>query len=283
MSRPTSNHAGHDEILLARLFGGDVDERERTRALDLIGSCPDCAAFYADLRAIAQATSSLPVPPRPRDFTLTEADAVRLRPARKSWLAGWAGRSRLLGSSMVALGALGIVFVGTLSALTPATPTSLDRGPVFAAATAGPAQPDTGQENGSPETVGVPLPTSAATAAAPTAAATGGSLMVAPSPAVPAVPSPSARTATSSPEQGPVAVASPGPSGSPESVSDTAGKNAGATEGTVTPQTLGSGPGSGGQPDARIPIAAGCAVLLAAGFSLLIGPALVSRVRRASR
>jgi anti-sigma factor RsiW len=287
MSRSTSNHAGHDELLLARLFGGDVDERERALAADLIASCPDCAAFYADLGAIKAATAALPVPPRPRDFTLTEADAARLRPARKGWLAGWASRSRLLGSSMAALGAAGIIFVGTFSAFAPSAARlggSQDRGPVFAAATAAPAQPDTGQENGSQGSLSVPMPTTAAApTAAPTAAATSGPLTVGPTPVATTEPSPAARTPAPSSGQGQVAMASPGPSGSPESASDTLGKGAAvATEGT-TPPSLGSGSTSGGQPDARALIVAGCAVLLAAGLLLLIVPSLFSRRRRASR
>ena len=75
MHRTAPTHATHDELLLARLYGGDVDETERSRALDQMASCQDCADVFADLGAIAVATAALPTPPRPRDFTLTEADA----------------------------------------------------------------------------------------------------------------------------------------------------------------------------------------------------------------
>src|ERR1035437_831701 len=75
-------HASHDESLVVRLFGYDVDPAERSRALDLVAGCEECAALYADLGSIATATSALPAPARPRDFTLTPADAARLRPHR---------------------------------------------------------------------------------------------------------------------------------------------------------------------------------------------------------
>ena len=116
MDRTHSPHSAHDEMLLARLYGGDVDERERVRALDQMASCPDCATLFADLGAIAAATAALPVPPRPRDFTLTEADAVRLR--RRRALAAFGGRlarTRALGGSLVAAGLLGVVVLGSIS------------------------------------------------------------------------------------------------------------------------------------------------------------------------
>ncbi len=85
-----ANHATHDELLIARLYGDDVDSRERALALELVAGCDECAALYADLGAIATATAALPVQRRPRDFALTEDDAARLRPRRGL-------RARLLG------------------------------------------------------------------------------------------------------------------------------------------------------------------------------------------
>ena len=39
----------------------------------------ECADLHADLLALRAATRAMPTPPRPRDYTLTPADAARLR------------------------------------------------------------------------------------------------------------------------------------------------------------------------------------------------------------
>jgi hypothetical protein len=111
-------HAGHDELLIARLYGGDVDERERALALDLMADCPECARLFADLGDIAQATVALPVPSRSRDFILTAADAARLRHGRPGWRAIFgAGLRRSLGGSIATLGLVGAVLTGSMSVL----------------------------------------------------------------------------------------------------------------------------------------------------------------------
>jgi anti-sigma factor RsiW len=120
MHRTAPTHATHDELLLARLYGGDVDETERSRALDQMASCQDCADVFADLGAIAVATAALPTPPRPRDFTLTEADAARLqRRSIGGAIFDWLGRTKALGGAMVAAGLVGVVLVGAISVLGP--------------------------------------------------------------------------------------------------------------------------------------------------------------------
>ena len=118
MDRTAATHSNHDELLIVRLFGGDVDDRERASALDLLGECEDCAALFADLEATADATAALPVPARPRDFTLTEADAARLRGARRG-LGFFSAlrRTRTLGGSLVAIGLVGIVATSSLGIL----------------------------------------------------------------------------------------------------------------------------------------------------------------------
>jgi anti-sigma factor RsiW len=119
MDRTASTaHASHDELLIARLFGGDVDEAERAQALDLMADCQECAALFADLGAIADANEAMPVLPRPRDFTLTEADAARLRRKRHFWSPIFgAGLRRSLGSSLAALGLAGAVLTGVASVI----------------------------------------------------------------------------------------------------------------------------------------------------------------------
>ncbi len=118
---PSAAHASHDELLLARLYGGDVDKRERETAMDLIAACSDCADFFADLGAIAAATAALAIPPRPRDFALTEADAARIRRRSiGSSLLGAMSRTGVLGRGMVAVGLVGVFLIGAVSAFLPA-------------------------------------------------------------------------------------------------------------------------------------------------------------------
>ena len=114
--RVPAAHASHDELLIARLYGGDVDEVERTQALDRVADCPECTALLADLGAIAAATADMSVPARPRDFTLTQADAARLRRQPRGWSAMFGrGLRRSLGSSLAALGLVGVVLTGAAS------------------------------------------------------------------------------------------------------------------------------------------------------------------------
>jgi len=89
MDRTAATHATHDELLLARLYGGDVDEKERRRALDQIASCQDCANVFADLGSIAVATAALPTPP-------DRATSRLPRPTPR----GWAGEASVGRSSI---------------------------------------------------------------------------------------------------------------------------------------------------------------------------------------
>lgn len=82
MAEPRPDHAGHDRLLIAALAAGDLRDTEQVRAELLVARCAACAELASDLRAIAQATNAaaMPVPDRPRSFTLGPADAARLRP-----------------------------------------------------------------------------------------------------------------------------------------------------------------------------------------------------------
>ena len=113
-----------------------MDDRERARALELVAGCDECSALYADLGAIAEATSALPARPRPRDFALTEEDAARLRPRRGGWarLLGIV-RRRSFGGALVALGFSGLVLTSALSMLGTA-PTLMSSNGRYAAAPA---------------------------------------------------------------------------------------------------------------------------------------------------
>jgi anti-sigma factor RsiW len=148
---PSTSHERHDPLLIARFYGGDVDERERERAVALVAACEECAALYADLGAIADATRLLPTPPRPRDFSLGEADAARLsrRRGRAGWL-GWLGIRRSMGGVLTAVGLIGVLVAGTASLLGPATAAQQSDRFAYNAATAAPAngQPGTAMEGG---------------------------------------------------------------------------------------------------------------------------------------
>ena len=78
MADVVDRHADHDPLLIVALTDDDISASERTVAVALIGGCADCAALHADLLALSSATRALPIPPRPRDFRLTAADAARL-------------------------------------------------------------------------------------------------------------------------------------------------------------------------------------------------------------
>jgi anti-sigma factor RsiW len=171
MDRTASTaHAGHDELLIARLFGGDVDEAERAQALDLMADCPECAALFADLGAIADANEAMSGPPRPRDFTLTEAAAARLRRKRHFWSPIFgAGLRRSLGSSLAALGLAGAVLTGVASLLgstaTSAPVLLADRNAQAPVAAAAATQASATALGGEPRPVAIGVAPSGSTAA----------------------------------------------------------------------------------------------------------------------
>ena len=84
---PSSDHAAHDLLAVA-----EAADRGATLPTAL-AACPDCTALHADLVALAAALPTSATPTRPRDYSLTPADAARLRPG------GWRRlcRARLRG------------------------------------------------------------------------------------------------------------------------------------------------------------------------------------------
>jgi hypothetical protein len=129
---PAPSHAAHDELLLARLYGGDLEGRELERAREMVISCRECAAVLADFEAIAAATVAMSIPPRPRDFTIGPAEARALRqrgPAPKPGLRGIVSRLgpvRALGTSMTAAGIAGILALGAISISGQTATSSID-------------------------------------------------------------------------------------------------------------------------------------------------------------
>ena len=107
--------------LVAALDAGDLAGADLERARSLVGSCAGCAALQADLAALRGALVTLPVPPRRRDYRLTEVDAARLRPSgwRRfvGWLAAPGSSVRPLATGLATLGIAGLLLSAGLPGL----------------------------------------------------------------------------------------------------------------------------------------------------------------------
>jgi hypothetical protein len=271
-----ADHATHDELLIARLYGDDVDDRERARALELVAGCDECSALYADLGAIAEATAALPVRSRPRDFALTEEDAARLRPRRgvRARLLAIGGR-RSFGGALVALGFSGLVLTSALSMLGTA-PTLMSSNARNAAAPAVGAASSNGYSYSQgnlpiPAPAATPAPDKAIGSAAPTASGIPGGEVASSSaaPSTPALgPLPSTALDQTTPTEAP-AVAAGSTAGEPT-------PGAPAAEPWNAPP---SQPGSDWTPLVLV----GSAVALALGLAVLLGPIILRRSRGRAR
>jgi hypothetical protein len=106
-------HADHDLLLVA-------EAADRPGQLPpTLAACPDCRTLHADLLALAAAVPTAALPARPRTYTLTQADADRLRaPAWRRWL-GAVGTPRDAISRPLALGFTTIGLAGLLVATVP--------------------------------------------------------------------------------------------------------------------------------------------------------------------
>ncbi|HEX7590747.1 MAG TPA: hypothetical protein VF375_02255 [Candidatus Limnocylindrales bacterium] len=265
---PPATHAAHDELLIARLFGGDVSDVEREHALDLLGECSECAALFVDLGDIADATEALPIPARPRDFSLTAADAARLSRRRWGWptLSG-ASLRRSFGTSLAALGLVGLMLTATTSVFGGAGGLDHDSGSVT---TAQRAVAPNAADNGA-----VALATSGAVASPASA---------------PMAPSPDSQYAASSPASSPadVAVASAAaPTTDAKVVPAPVGSGyAGGSGSEVNVPEAGAGSGSaagqgsianGGGTDTRLVWLGGFGLLFAVGLIIILVPWLGRR------
>ena len=138
-----SRHPRHDRILIAAAVDRDRGARPpRVRAL--LATCLECARLYADLLALALALPSAATTARPRDFTLTAADAARLRPrGLRRWL-GLIGTSRDTLTRPLAIGFTTLGLAGLLVATVPgALPGSGGTSAEVAAGDAGAPQRET--------------------------------------------------------------------------------------------------------------------------------------------
>lgn len=153
-----SDHAAHDPAWMAALATRDPDlsPSERTRAQAALESCGACADLLADLVALSAAIPTAAIPARPRDFTLTAADAARLRPNGLRRLLKAIGSARDGVTFPLALGLTTMGIAGLLVATVPS----------FAGGATGGAAPVAL----SPVGEAVPAPAASAAAAAPSAA-----------------------------------------------------------------------------------------------------------------
>jgi hypothetical protein len=115
----TREHATHDTLLVAALADRTVPEPDRDRAEALIAGCGLCRSLHADLLAIRTATIVLPPATRSRDYTLTEADAARLRPRGWRRMAAAFGSARDGFSRPLAIGLTTLGLAGLIAANIP--------------------------------------------------------------------------------------------------------------------------------------------------------------------
>ena len=116
-----SDHAAHDPTWMAALATRDpaLSPSERDRAQVVLETCGTCADLFADLVAVSAAIPSAAIPARPRDFTLTAADAARLRPGGLRRLLRAIGSARDGVTFPLALGLTTMGIAGLLVATVP--------------------------------------------------------------------------------------------------------------------------------------------------------------------
>jgi anti-sigma factor RsiW len=119
MTEPRSAHAAHDRVRIANLVDRSVSDAERLAGEAQLTACRECAQLFADLLALSAATKALPIPARPRDFTLTPTDAARLRVRGWRRLLAVFGSPRDVFSRPLAIGLSTLGLAGLLVATVP--------------------------------------------------------------------------------------------------------------------------------------------------------------------
>ncbi len=111
-----SPHASHDLVSIAALAAraSDMDDAEHARARALVTTCTTCADVLAELVMLRTALPMTSTPARPRDFSLTPADAARLRARGWRRFLGFFGSardafSRPLAATLTTLGIAGLL------------------------------------------------------------------------------------------------------------------------------------------------------------------------------
>lgn len=168
------DHARHDPVWMAALAARDPDlsDSERTQAEAALKSCGPCADLFADLLAVSAAIPTAALPTRPRDFTLTAADAARLRPRGfRRWLAG-IGSVRDGVTFPLAMGLTTMGIAGLLVATVPAAFSGMGgataAGPELRSAAGAPSQaPEAAAPAPAASAASVPVASAPAASAAP--------------------------------------------------------------------------------------------------------------------
>ena len=121
--QPTSAsaHATHDLTIIAALAARtpDPSDVQTGSARQQLAACSACTDLLADLLALQTALPTTSTPARPRDFSLTSADAARLR--RGGWrrILGFFGSARDNVSRPLAIGFTTLGIAGLLVAALP--------------------------------------------------------------------------------------------------------------------------------------------------------------------
>jgi anti-sigma factor RsiW len=119
MSHSTPKHEAHDRLLIASLVDRSISDTERALAEAQLAACAACAQLHEELVALATATRELPVAARKRDFTLTPADAARLRVSGWRRLIAAIGSTRDVFSRPLAIGLTTLGLAGLLVSSVP--------------------------------------------------------------------------------------------------------------------------------------------------------------------
>ena len=146
MTTPAPDHTTHDPLLIAAHLDGTLDARDATRVHDWLSGCSACVTLRSDLATLAVATREMAMPIRPRDFTLSAADAQRAT-ARgwRHWMAVIASPRDSLTRPL----AVGLTTLGLAGLVITAIPTaSLFGSASSAGAAPGPQVEMTGEDAG---------------------------------------------------------------------------------------------------------------------------------------
>jgi hypothetical protein len=122
LHQPTASaHAAHDLTIIAALAARtpDLSDVQVGAAREQLTSCGACTDLLADLVALQAVLPTTSTPSRPRDFSLTPADAARLR--RDGWrrILGFFGSARDNISRPLAIGFTTLGIAGLLVAALP--------------------------------------------------------------------------------------------------------------------------------------------------------------------
>jgi hypothetical protein len=156
----SAEHALHDPLWMVALAARDPDLTggDRAHAEVALESCAGCAEIFADIVAVSAAVPTASLPTRARDFTLTPADAARLR---RRGLRQWVSAIGSLRDGVTVPLAMGLTTMGIAGLLFATVPSVLSG---FSGAAAGPASQTL-------STVGAPVPGAAGAATEASAAA----------------------------------------------------------------------------------------------------------------